>query len=138
MTEKPLSYVELADRIHQVLGVRPAVATLRTATANRDRPGRGTALITGMPTPLPTRGPGGRAQFDPAAVTTWLRQHPQLVIRHHEQALQGVPAPERAPAVAAARAAGLSWQQVADACAAADATTYTRQWAQQRYGRRRA
>lgn len=138
MSEKLLSYAELAERIHQVLGVRPAESTLRAATANRDRPGRGTAVTTGMPAPLAQRDPAGHAQFDPVAVDTWLHRHPQLTIRRHQQELRTGPVSGRATAVAAAREAGLSWQQVAAACAAADGTTYTRQWAQQRYGRRRA
>lgn len=138
MPEDFLSYIELAERIHQVLGVRPAVSTLRAATANRDRPGRGTAVTTGMPAPLAQRDLAGRAQFDPAAVDTWLRRHPQLTIRRNQQTLRTAPVSKRETAVGKARAAGLSWQQVADACAAADGANYTRQWAQQRYGRRRA
>lgn len=135
MPEDPLSYDQLAERIHQVLGYHPAPATLRAAAATRHRSGRGTAVTTGMPAPLATRDRAGRAQFDAAAVDTWLSQHPQLTIRHHQQAVTQAPLAGRAAAVATARAAGLSWQEIADACAAADDTTYTRQWAQQRYGR---
>ncbi len=135
MPEDPLSYDQLAEHIHQVLGHRPATATLRAAAATRHRPGRGTAVTTGMPALLATRDPAGRAQFDAAAVATWLRQHPQLTIRRHQQAMTEAPLAGRAAAVTTARAAGVSWQEIADACAAADNTTYTRQWAQQRYGR---
>lgn len=130
-----LTYTEVADRIHQALGYRPAPATLRAAAATRTRPGRGTALTVGMPGPAVTRDSAGRAQFDADQIDIWLQQHPQLQIRRHQQALTDSPRPARAAAVATAREAGLSWQEIAEACGAADHTTYTRQWAQQRYGR---
>lgn len=133
MTDPPFSYPELADRIQQVLGIRPSPATLRAAAATSTRPGRGTAITTGMPTP--TRDRAGRAQFDAAAINTWLQRHPQLEIRRHQQTLATAPRAERPTAVATARSVGLSWQEIADACGAADDTTYTRQWAQQRFGR---
>ena len=135
MPNPPLSYPELAERIHQVLGIRPTEATLRTAAANRDRPGRGTAVTTGMPAPLSERGAAGRAQFDAAAVDTWLKRHPQLTIRRHQQTVSTAPLAQRAAAVTTARAAGVSWQEIAAACGVADHRPYTRQWAQQRYGR---
>jgi hypothetical protein len=135
MPKALLSYTELADRIHQVLGHRPAEATLRAAAANWDRPGRGTAVTTGMPAPLSHRDALGRAQFDAVAVEAWLEQHPQLAIRRHQRAVAEAPFAQRAEAVGAARVAGVSWQEIADACGAADHRSYTRQWAQQRYGR---
>lgn len=130
-----LTYPEVAARIDQVLGIRPATATLRAAAATGHRPGRGTAITTGMPLPCAVRDSAGRARFDAVEIDRWLAQHPQLRIRRQLQALTAAPRPARAEAVATARAAGLSWQEIAEACGAADNTTYTRQWAQQRYGR---
>lgn len=130
-----LSYTELAERIHQVLGHRPAVATLRAAAATRDRYSRTAGVTTGMPAPLDARDAAGRAQFDASAIDAWLERHPQLTIRRHQRAVSEASLAQRAEAVGAARAAGVSWQEVADACGAADHRPYTRQWAQQRYGR---
>lgn len=135
MPNQFLTYTELADRIHQVLGVRPAPATLRAASATSTRPGRGAGLTVGMPAPVPLRDVAGRVQFDPTEIEAWLQHHPQLVRRRRQQALTAAPRAARAAAVDTARTAGLSWQEIAEACGAADHTSYTRQWAQQRYGR---
>lgn len=135
MSQHHLTYEQLASRIETVLGTRPALSTLRAAAATRTRRPRRSDLTAGMPAPLPERDSHHRTVFDSPAIEEWLHTHPRLQIRHHQQRLTAAARSERSTAVAAARAAGLSWQQVADACAAADATSYTKQWAQQRFGR---
>lgn len=129
-----LTYEQLADRIEAELGRRPALSTLRAAQATRTRRQRSN-LTSGMPAPLPDRDSRRRTVFDGAAVDTWLRTHPRTQIRQHQQQLAHTPRDARPAAVAMARAAGLSWQQIADAFASTDAATRTKQWAQQRYGR---
>jgi len=129
-----LTYEQLASRIETELGARPAISTLRAAVATRTRR-RSSDLTAGMPAPLSQPGSGHRTVFDATAVEAWLRTHPRLQLRRLQQQLALVGHAERPAAVAAARRDGLSWQQIADACATADATSYTKQWAQQRYGR---
>lgn len=127
-----LSYADLANRVEQALGVRPALSTLRAAAATDARSGVRTRLTAGMPGPV-TSGPAGRALFRASEVQAWLAEHPRRRLRRQQERLRDAPHQSRPRAVAAARAAGLSWQQVADALAEADGTTYSRQWAQQRY-----
>jgi len=135
VSSENLTYEQLASRIETELGTRPAPSTLRAAAATRTRRPRRADLTAGMPAPLPGRDSQRRAVFDAAAVEDWLRHHPRVQIRRHQQQLAVTARADRPSVVTAARAAGLSWQQIADACATADATSYTKQWAQQRYGR---
>ena len=128
-----LSYRQLADRIEQALGVRPALSTLRAAAADSDRGTPRTRLTAGLPAPSARAAAGGAALFDADAVQAWLAAHPRRRISHEQDRLLRAPAAQRPQAVAHARRAGLSWRQVADALAQADGTSYTRQWAQQRY-----
>ena len=128
-----LSYRQLADRIEQALGARPALSTLRAAAADSGRGTPRTRLTAGLPAPTARAAPGGPALFDAAAVQAWLAAHPRRLIRQEQQRLIRTPTPQRPRAVAHARRAGLSWRQVAEAFAQADGTSYTRQWAQQRY-----
>jgi hypothetical protein len=135
MPEPPrrLTYALLADRIEAELGVRPALSTLRAAAADSNRGNPGTRLTAGMPAPLKTPDARGRTQFSAAAVDRWLARHPRRRIRREQDRLAATPAAQRARAVAHARAAGLSWAHIATALGEADARTYSRQWAQQRY-----
>lgn len=127
---------QLADRIHAVLGERPSPSTLRAAAASADRGTNSRIRLTaGMPAPLPER-VGRRRVFAAAAVEQWLQRHPRTVVRTQLAALADTPVPARPAAVQRARQAGLSWQQIAAACAAADGVRYSRQWAQQKYGGR--
>jgi hypothetical protein len=131
-----LTYPELVARIEQALGVRPALSTLRAAAAVQNR-GKTRTRVTGdMPASAPSPDPAGRTVFNAAAIDRWLARHPRRRIRQRQERLLTVSASRRPQAVAGARQAGLSWQQIADALGEADGTTYTRQWAQQRYGRR--
>lgn len=108
------SYGQLADRIEQELGVRPALSTLRAAAARassaRDYPPRITA---GMPAPLPPR--THPARFAVTEVDSWLRHHPWRVQQERLAILtRAVPrGPARVKeAVVKARAAGASWTAV--------------------------
>lgn len=135
--EELLTYHQLADRVELSLGVRPALSSLRAAAAVD---GRGTPrgrLTAGLPAPVDTTGAGGRRLFSAATVDAWLAGHPRRRITDLQHQLAAASPAQRPQAVAAARCAGLSWAQVAEALAAADGRTYSRQWAQQRYGRGR-
>lgn len=113
-------YPQLAARIEEVLGVRPALSTLRTAGARADRglvwsPPRITA---GMPRPLPSS-PPAPARFRVDDVEAWLETHPWRV---QEQALEKVTTacaaggqPQLRAAVRQAREVGASWSAVTGA-----------------------
>lgn len=128
-----LTYRQLADRIEQALGVRPALSSLRAAAAVDGRGHARTRLTAGLPTPVEAAGAAGQTLFRASAVDAWLAEHPRRRIARLQQHLAQVPAADRAGAVAQARRDGLSWSQIAVALASADGTTYSRQWAQQRY-----
>jgi len=131
-----LTYTELADRIEAEIGIRPALSTLRAAATTSTRYGRRIDAITaGMPAPKPTRDSRRRAILDAAAIDAWLNSHPRKTIHHHQQQISTASLARRPTAVAEARCAGLSWQHIADACATADGRSYTKQWAQQRFGK---
>lgn len=111
-------YPQLAERIEAVLGVRPALSTLRTATARatraQDYPPRITA---GMPAPLQPR--TSPARFRAEDIESWLQTHPW---RLQKQALMELTAAAATldeaaatQAVAAARVAGASWSAVTEA-----------------------
>ena len=128
------TYAQVVDRIEEELGTRPALSTLRAARSVNGRGLNSRVRVTaGMPAPA-ARPVDGRTVFRAAAIDRWLAHHPSR--RSHAAAakLAGAPAHRRSPAVDRARAAGLSWQQIADALGAADGTTYSRQGVQQRYG----
>jgi hypothetical protein len=135
--DEQLTYPELAARIEQALGVRPALSTLRAAAAVQDRGKTRTRVTASMPAPSSSPDPAGRTVFNAAAIDRWLVHHPRRRIRQRQERLIAVRASRRPQAVAGARQAGLSWQQIADALGEADGTRFTRQWAQQRYGRSR-
>lgn len=131
-----LTYAQVADRIEAALGERPALSALR-AGATRQRAGtsRGAALTAGMPSPTPGD-PGSPSLFEAAAIDSWLANHPRRSWPRLLEELAAAAPEQRSAAVAAARAAGISWQRIVDAINAADGTTWTRQWAQQKFGRR--
>lgn len=114
-----LTYAQVADRIEAALGERPALS----------------ALTAGMPSPTPGD-PGSPSLFEAAAIDSWLANHPRHAWPRLLEDLAAAAPEQRSAAVAAARAAGISWQRIVDAINAADGTTWTRQWAQQKFGRR--
>ena len=134
------TYDQVADRIAAELEVpRPALSTLRAAAATANRsPGTNqrVRVTAGMPRPLEGR-VDRQVLFDATAIDTWLANHPARAARRARAALAAAAPEDRQAAVDQARASGLSWAEVADALAAAEGTTRTRQWAQQRYGNRR-
>lgn len=133
------TYDQVADRIAAELGVpRPATSTLRTAAATADRGTNQRVRVTaGMPRPEQTR-VGRQVVFTAAAIDTWLANHPARAVRRVRAALAAAAPDDRQSAVDQARAAGLSWAEVADTIATVDGSSRTRQWAQQRYGSARA
>jgi len=89
-------------------------------------------ITAGMPAPA-GRDEAGRAVFDADRFDRWLAAHPRHRVATVQQRLSAARVPRRAAAVARARAAGLSWQQITDTLGAADGTTYTRQQVWARY-----
>lgn len=127
------TYAELADRIEEAFGERPTESTLRAAASATGRGTNSRVRITaGMPAPLPDL-IDGRAVFSAVAIDRWITHHPRLRVAREQQRLTKAARKRRVEAVARARRAGLSWQQVADALGTADGRSYTRQWAQQRF-----
>lgn len=135
-TRHRYTYEQVADRIEVELGVRPALSTLRAAAAASSRGTNSRVRVTaGMPAPL-SRPVGGRTVFSAPAIDRWLAHHPsRTVTAAMDRLARAGRTAARGAAVVRAREAGLSWQQVADALGTADGTRYSRQWAQQRYGR---
>lgn len=138
MSSRHYTYEALADRIAEELGERPSLAVLHAGERDPGRPVRGEIRVTaGMPAPLPGLRP---RQFDADEVDTWLRRHPRLLARAHvEQLRAGITGTlARGTAVAAARDAGLSWQQIADVIAQVDDREISRQAVAKQYGSARA
>lgn len=133
---KQLTYAQVADRIEAVLGERRALSALRAgATRERTATGLRNRITAGMPAPTPGA-PGSPSLFDEDEIEAWLAQHPRREwVALREQLVAASPA-DRPAVVSRARAAGMSWRAIADIVNAADGTTWTRQWAQQKYGRR--
>ena len=132
------NYDQVADRIVAELGVpRPALSTLRAAATAA---GRGTnrrvRVTAGMPRPMEGR-VDRQVLFDATAIDTWLANHPARAVRRARAALAAAAPEDRQAAVDQARAAGLSWAEIADEIAGAEGITRTRQWAQQLYGNAR-
>lgn len=132
------SYTDLADRIEAVLGVRPALSTLRAAAA-KDRRTHGLRprhdrLTAGMP-PARETGPRGRAGFDADQVEQWLADHPRLLKQHARIAAQTALSrgDQEIDVVREARASGLPWLQIAELLTGHDGKPRTRQGLIKRY-----
>lgn len=129
------TYDQVANRIADELGIRPTASTLRagsSATGHGRATGRA-RITVGMPSPRPHL-VSRRAVFDAAAIEAWLADHPHRALNRAVAALEQAPAGGLDAAVASARAAGLSWAQVAAALTTATGMSRTRQWAQWRFG----
>ena len=71
-------YQQVADRIAQTLGVRPATSTLRAADsrpAKTSQYGGRPRITDQMPAPLPAR-PQVRRAFSAEQIEAWLHDHP--------------------------------------------------------------
>lgn len=134
MASRRLTYVEVADRIEVALGVRPSSSTLRAAAAYGRRGTVRTRVTAGMPAPVGITRPGSPALFSASAIDRWLAHHPWHRIRTLQERIVAATPSHRTRVVQRARAAGLSWQEIADAINEADGTSHARQWAQQRFG----
>ncbi|MCO7221542.1 hypothetical protein [Klenkia sp. PcliD-1-E] len=129
------TYDQVADRIADELGIRPTTSTLRagfSATGDGRTTGR-VRITAGMPAPRPLL-VNRRVVFDAAAIEAWLANHPHRALNRAVAALEQAPAGRLDAAVASARAAGLSWAQVAAALTTSTGMSRTRQWAQWRFG----
>lgn len=114
-------YRELADRIEQVLGVRPSLSTLRAARSETRRTKASSSrprITYGMPLPRQTGGPTSPAAFSVREVEAWLKRHPRSQWANTYDrlvAVAGKPSARVDASVARARRAGLSWRQIAQA-----------------------
>ena len=111
------TYEDVADRIAEVLGERPALSTLRAEVTRRptSQQRQMPRLTTGMPSPLSPR--TSPARFSAAAVEKWLANHPRL---DWKQARDDIDRERRRGEdleliVAAALHRGLSWRVIAGA-----------------------
>lgn len=111
--ERVYGYVQIADRIHEELGIRPALSTLRAGAARKglavDYPPRITA---GMPAPLPPRTHPARFDADVIRNHPWRTQRERLDVLTHT-ASRDTEGLRRT--VADARAAGGSWSAITTA-----------------------
>lgn len=130
--ERTLSYDELADRIEAVLGERPALVTLRTAVVRPSRRKVSSSLTAGLPAPVASV--GNRPGFSVDVVEEWLAHHPRLRRAELMQRIIEATPEDRDQVIISVREEGLSWGAIAEAAGTAARTTYTKQWAQQKYG----
>lgn len=111
------SYVEVADRIEEVLGERPSLSSLRaeSAAVKRVRALKARPRLTaGLPAPLPAVSRTTAARFDVDEVEAWLSTHPRRVweeslARSRDALAAGWSVGE---VVRQAREDHLSWQQI--------------------------
>src|SRR5918996_563282 len=106
VASRHLSYVEVADRIDEALGVRPALSTLRAAAADSRRGTSRTRVTTGMPAPITPPRPGIPTEFSATAVDRWLAKHPWREIRMRQERIMAASPAHRARVVRRARVAG--------------------------------
>lgn len=130
---------QVADRIGETLGKRPAAAAVRREASRAAQAPRGRGRLTaGLPGPA--AGSGTR-RYPADAVEQWLTHHPRLRTDALLQALhQELAASKRdgrgarLDLVAAAKDDGLSWAQIAAVLGAVDNQPITRQAVAARYG----
>lgn len=130
-TPATYSYADIADRLEQTLGVRPAISTLRAAAAATHRTAnlhpRHDRITAAMPAPLTSPAAGEPARFDAGQIEHWIARHPRLLKQraqqHATQALRRGEA--ELDVVIEARANGLSWASIATILTSHDHTTRT-------------
>ena len=139
--QRVYTYEQVAELLYRGLQLptKPKVVTLRSYQARRHIPVTTNAVVavaTGMPTPVPGR--RGHPVFDAEQIEQWIAHHPRRQRQAAQQALvkslsRVKTDKARIRAVATAHAAGLSWQEIADAFTATDGVPRSRQWAHDRY-----
>jgi hypothetical protein len=138
-TEPTYTYRQVAERMEQVLGGRPALSSLRAASSEARRTKsvrRRPRLTLGMPAPQPARSRTAPALFSQAEIEHWLTHHPRVQFLTSYRALVAAaagPAKNLDAAVARARRDGLSWQHVAEALSEGSGITRSRSWAHLTY-----
>lgn len=133
--QKPrMTYAEVADRIEEEFGERPTYTMLRFAVSSPSTKKVALGLTTGLPAPVSPPGTGVR--FSAKEIEDWITQHPR---RRHDELMHSIieaPAERRDQVIITARHEGLSWEGIAQAISTATGTSYTKQGAQKKYGRR--
>ena len=124
------TYEQVAERINEVLGETPSLASLRAAAAEATRTTSTNSrvrLTAGMPAPLAPR--SSPALFDRLEIERWLRHHPRLKERQAYAELVRQVATEagRRRAIREARTRGLSWRRITDALTDATGTAHSHQ-----------
>lgn len=134
--KRRMTYQEVADRIEEAFGERPTYTMLRFAVSSPSTKKVGPGLTTGLPAPVSAPGKGVR--FSAREIEDWIARHPR---RRHDELMRSIieaPPEQRDQVIRSARDEGLSWEAIAQAISTATGTTYTKQGAQKKYGRRRA
>lgn len=108
---------QLAQRVYEVIGQRPARATVRAAVAyaRQGTPRTRRGLLAGMPAPEPPVSRTSPSRFDAQKVEAWLAAHPLLEDRGVAQALCRAlvePGADVEAAVGQARRDALSWARI--------------------------
>lgn len=132
--KRRLTYQEVADRIEEVFGERPTYTMLRYAVSSPSTKKVGPGLTTGLPAPVSPPGKGVR--FSAREIEDWIAHHPR---RRHDELMSSIikaPPERRDQVIITARDEGLSWEGIAQAISTATGTSYTKQGAQKKYGRR--
>lgn len=111
------TWEQLAERVYEVIGQRPARATVRAgvAYAQQGTPRTRRGLLAGMPAPEPPVSRTSPSRFDAQKVEAWLAEHPLLQERGVAQALHRALVESGADveaAVGQARRDALSWARI--------------------------
>lgn len=141
MIAKSYTVAEVLDRLEQEFGQRPTVNAVHKAAGRPRRANARASLVAGLPAPTRTDD-GGTLAFEANAIDQWLQEHPRRVM---QQALADLERDVHSAhtsrsdddlraGVAAARARGLSWAQVAEVFSRVDRPV-SRQAVAERFGR---
>jgi hypothetical protein len=138
-SKRVYTYRQVADRMEEELGVRPSLSSLRAAAAEDRRRGARDGmprLTLGMPDPEPRASATAAVLFSRTSIEAWLRRHPR---RTYLAALAAVTksaaGSERQleTAVRRARAAKVSWRDIAEAISSGSVVPASRAWTHRRF-----
>lgn len=138
-TKRVYTYRQVADRIEQELGVRPSLSSLRAAAAEERRRGfrDGMPRLTlGLPEPEPRASATSAVLFSYTSIETWLRRHPRRTYQAAVDAVtKNASRSERQleAAVRQARAARVSWRDIAEGISAGSDLPASRAWTHRRF-----
>ena len=118
MSQQCYSVSDVVARLEEEFGQRTTPNAVHKAAGRPRRANSRASLVAGLPGPI-RASEGGALVFDADEVERWLAEHPRRVMQQAvlelERRVRAQPGPaDLRAAVAAARAGGLSWAQIAE------------------------